>query len=97
MPFLPPNQQRQSTEGNTTEETICATNPQQMALMELEGYSSPICSKQLRLVDCRIGVVNKLDRRRRRRRVLLATRSTCRGEIRSLEQTSTGKYPSFWR
>jgi len=32
------------------------------------------------LVDCRIGVVNKLDRRRRRR-VLLTTRSTCRGEI----------------
>ena len=31
------------------------------------------------LYDCRAGVVNKLDRRRRR--VLLTTRSTCRGEI----------------
>jgi len=48
--------------------------------MELEGYSRPTCSKQARLVDCRISVVNKLDRRRRRR-VLLKTRSTCRGEI----------------
>jgi len=47
--------------------------------MELEGYNSPTCSKQPRLVDCRIGVVNKLDRRRRG--VLLTTRSTCRGEI----------------
>jgi len=34
---------------------------------ELEGCSWPTCSKQPRLVDCRIGVVNKLDRRRRRR------------------------------
>ena len=33
--------------------------------MELEGYSSSTCSTQPRLVDCRIGVVNKLDRRRR--------------------------------
>ena len=40
------------------------------------------CSKQPRLVDCRIGVVNKLDRPRRRRRVsLTTTRLTCRGEI----------------
>jgi len=31
--------------------------------MELEGYSWPTCSKQPQLVDCRIGVVNKLDRR----------------------------------
>ena len=48
--------------------------------MELKGYSWPIY-KQSRLVDCRIGVVNKLDRWRRRRRALLTTRSTCRGEI----------------
>jgi len=34
--------------------------------MELDGNS---CSKQPRLVDCRVSVVNKLDRRRRRRRV----------------------------
>ena len=34
------------------------------------------------VVDRRIGVVNKLERRRRlRRRVLLTTQSTCRGEI----------------
>jgi len=46
--------------------------------MELECYSWPTCSKQPRLVDCRIGVVNKLGRRRRRR-VLLTTRSTRRG------------------
>ena len=36
--------------------------------------------KQVLLVDCRIGVVNKLDRQRRRR-MLLTARSTCRGEI----------------
>ena len=57
------------------------------------------CSKQPRLVDCRIGVVNKLDRRRRWR-ALLTTRSTCRGEIfrvRSLGQISKEKYPNFWR
>jgi len=65
----------------STVETSCTTNPQQIAAMELEGYSWSTCSKQPRLVDCRIGVVNKLDRRRRRRRVLLTTRSTCRGEI----------------
>ena len=29
--------------------------------MELEGYSWPTCSKQPQLVDCRVGVVNKLD------------------------------------
>ena len=63
-----------------TVETSCTTNPQQIKVMELEGYSWPTCSKQPRLVDCRIdlGVVNKLDRRRR---VLLTTRSTYRGEI----------------
>ena len=67
--------------------------------MELEGCSWPTCSKQPRL-DCRIGVVNKLDRRRRRRRVLLTTRSTCRGEIfqvRSSGQSARGKYANFWR
>ena len=34
--------------------------------MELEGYSWST-GKHPRLVDCCIGVVNKLDRRRRRR------------------------------
>jgi len=66
----------------STVETSYQANPQQIELMELEGYSWPTCSKQPRLVDCRIGVVNKLDRRR----VLLTTRSTCHGSV-----------PSFWR
>ena len=82
----------------STVETSCTTNPQQIEVMELEGYSRPTCSKQPRLVDCRIGVVNKLDRRRRQLRVLLTARSTRRGEIfevRSLEQSSSGKYPNF--
>jgi len=64
----------------STVERSCTTNPQQIAVLVLEGYSWPTCSKQPRLVDCPIGVVNKLHRRRRRR-VLLTTRSTCRGEI----------------
>ena len=34
-----------------------------MAVMELEGYSWSTCGKQPRLVDCHIGVVNKLHRR----------------------------------
>jgi len=42
----------------------CTANPQQIKAMELDGYSWLMCSKQPRLVDCRIGVVNKLDRRR---------------------------------
>jgi len=65
----------------STVEKIGTTNPQQVAVMELEGYSCWTCRKQPRLVDCRIGVVNKLDRRRRRRRILLTTRTTGRGEI----------------
>jgi len=68
----------------STVETSCTTQPQQIELFELEGYSWRTCSKQPRLVDCRIGVVNKLDRRRRRR-VLFTMRSTWRGEILSLE------------
>ena len=59
MPFLPPNQQRQSTEGT---------------------YSRPTCNK-IRAsghnASTVTGVIHKLDRRR----VLLTTRSTCRGEI----------------
>jgi len=57
--------------------TSCTTEQQEIDAMELEGYSWPTCSKQPRLVDCRTGVVNKLDRRR----VLLATRQTWRVEI----------------
>jgi len=62
-----------SVEILSTVETSCTTNQQQLAVMELEGYSWSTCSKQPRLIDRRIGVVYKLDRRR----VLL----TCRGEI----------------
>ena len=38
----------------STVETIGTTNPQQIAVIELEGYSWPTCSKQPRVVDCRI-------------------------------------------
>ena len=38
----------------STVETSCATNPQQIAVMELESYSWRTCSIQPRLVDCRI-------------------------------------------
>jgi len=38
--------------------------------MELEDYSWSTCSKQPRIVDCRIGVVDKLDRRRKRDRII---------------------------
>jgi len=43
-------------------EVSCTANPQQIAVMELEGYSWPTTSKQPRLVDCRISVIDKLDR-----------------------------------
>ena len=82
--------------------TSCTTNPHQIEVMELESYSWPTCSKQPRLVDCRIyvGVVNKLDRRRRRQRVLLTTLSTCRGanfKVQNVGQISKRKYPNLWR
>ena len=47
----------------STVQTSCTTIPQQIAVMELEDCSSLTSSKQPRLVDCRIGVVNKLYRR----------------------------------
>jgi len=61
----------------------------------LERFNWPTCSKQSRLVDCRIGVVNKLDRRRWV--LLLTTRLTCRSEIFCPEfgKSSRGKYPNF--
>ena len=49
-----------------------------------------------RFLAHRVGVVNKLDRRR----VLSTTRSTCRGEtfeVQSLWQISIGKCPNFPR
>ena len=36
-----------------TAETRCTTNPQQIEVMELEGYSRPTCSKQPRRVERR--------------------------------------------
>ena len=41
------------------------TTQQQIEAMELERYSRPTCSKQPRLVDCRIGIGNELERWRR--------------------------------
>jgi len=82
----------------STVDTSCTTNPQEVAVIELEGYSWSTCNKQPRLIDCRIGVVNKLDRRRRRR-ILLTTWSTYCGEIfkvQSLGQSPRGKYPKFF-
>jgi len=49
----------------TTVETSYTANPLQIKVTELEGYSWTTCSKQPRLIDCRIGVVNKLDHRDR--------------------------------
>jgi len=78
----------------STVETSCTTNPQQIAVMELKGYSWPICSEQPRLVDCRIGVANKPQRRRWW--VLLTTWWTCGGENFSSKSgvwnSPTGKY-----
>ena len=79
----------------STVETSCTTNQQQIAMIDLEGYSWSTCSKQPPLADCRIGIVNKLDRQWRQQRVLLTTRSTCRGEIFevwSRRQSYRGKY-----
>jgi len=85
-----------------TVETSCAKNPEQIELVELECYSSPTCRKQPRLVDCRIGVVNKLDRRRRQRRRRRVTDNAIDSPrrnflVRSLERSSRGKYLNFWR
>ena len=83
----------------STVETSCTINPQQIAVTKLEVYSWLTCSKQPRLVHCRIGVVSMFDRRRRRR-ILLTTRSTCRGavfKVRSLRQSPKGKDPNFWK
>jgi len=79
-------------------ETSCTTDKYTTSRMELEGYSWSTCSKQPRLVDCRIGVVNKLDRRRRRRVVDNAYDLPRRNFlVRSLGQISRGMYPNFWR
>ena len=85
--FITQRRQNLVSSDSTTVEISCIANPKQIKLMEIEGYSQPMCSKQPRLVDCRIGVVNKLDRRR----VLLTARSTCRGEI--LKSRVWDKFP----
>ena len=61
--------------------------------MELDGYRRSTCSKQPRLVDCRIGVVNKLDRRRRRVVDNVAKFS----KFQSLRQSSREMSLNFWR
>jgi len=68
----------------STVETSCTTNPQQIEVIDSKNYSWPTSSTQRRLVDCGIGVVNKLDRR-----------STCHGE--SLEFGTKGSTIIFWR
>ena len=63
--------------------------------MELDGNS---CSKQPRLVDCRVSVANKLDRRRRRRRVVDNAIYLPRRNLFSMSGvwgSSRGKYPNF--
>jgi len=70
---------------------------QQIEVIELEGYNWPTCSKLPRLLDCRIVVVNKLDRRRRRRRVVDNAIDLPWRNSRSLGQSFRGKYPKFWR
>ena len=75
MPFLLPNQQHQSTEGIS-----CTTNREQIKVMGSEGYSRPTCNKLCASSDYTsivAGVIHMLDRWR----VLLATPSTCSGEI----------------
>ena len=92
-----------SVEILSTVETSCTTNPQQIAVTEsgvtvdrlAVQFSLNKQFKQPRLVDCRTGVVNKLDRRRRRRRVLLTTRSTCRGEIHKVRSLDIHKCHSL--
>ena len=65
--------------------------------MESDGYRWSTCSKQPRLVDCRIGVVNKLDRRRRRWVVDNAIDLPWRNFLRpDLGQSSREKCPSFF-
>jgi len=61
--------------------TSCTTNTEQVEVMALEGYSRSMCDKLC------ASSYDALDRRR----VLLTTLSTCRGEyfkIHSLEQSS---------
>jgi len=86
--FITQRRQNLVSSDSTTVEISCIANPKQIKLMEIEGYSQPMCSKQPRLVDCRIGVVNKLDNA-----IDLPWRNF---EVQSLGQISRGKQPYFW-
>jgi len=69
-----------STAACTSVETSCTTNPEQVEVLELEGYSRPTCSKLCATssdASTVVGAIHKLDRGQ----VLLTTRSTCSGEI----------------
>jgi len=86
----------------STAATSCTTNRQQMEVMALEGYSHQrvinfVHPATTRSTVVRAGVINKLDRRRRRR-VLLTTRSTPWRIFPSTEfmtKFHRGKYPNF--
>jgi len=72
----------------TTVETSCTANRQQVEVMELWVTADRLVVNKPLLVNCRIGVVNKLDRQRAL--LTMTTRSTCSGEIfkvQSLEQS----------
>ena len=74
----------------------CTTN-----WMELDGYGWPIVVKQPPLINCHIGVVDKLGRPRQWRHVLLIMRLTCPGEIEISKswvwgKVSEGSTLTFW-
>jgi len=74
---------------------------QQIEVMELDGYGWPIVVKQPPLINCHIGVVDKLGRPRQWRHVLLIMRLTCPGEIEISKswvwgKVSEGSTLTFW-
>jgi len=83
----------------TTIRTSCMLNPEQIEVMQLEGYSPPMTRNKLCAsghdVSTIIGVSHKLSR------VFLTTPSTCcHGKIFQVQywgQSCRRKYPSFWR
>ena len=79
----------------TTLTTSCTTHPERVEVTKLDRYSRPTCSKLCASShDARdvVGVIHKLDRRR----VLLNTPSTCRGEIFQVQRSgqSSGNRPT---
>ena len=92
MPFLPPNQQRQSTEGR-----ISTTDWQEIEPVEFEPYR--MCHARLPSARHR---QRCCEHQTARYHSLYRTRwwSVCHGEIfqmQSLGQSSRGKYPYFWK